>query len=188
MNQEHAHFLMRLGSQVRVRFQGWESHLHILMQNGWDIHVSQRIDHCRSDIMFSNTEIGMVATVDEFDMMQRHQVHELHVTRITNPNHTMIRSANRPVIMRHELAMAPCFSEAHPATWPVWNEFCLADILQPVNIEKLLVAREDEKTVDDLLAHILTKQGPLRQEIAERRVKENLIERPSAQIVKLFAA
>lgn len=66
--------------------------------------------------------------------------------------------------------------------------FCLADILQPVDVEKLIVAREDEKTVDDLLKHILSKQVNLREEIAQRRVKENLIEKPSAQIVKLFAA
>lgn len=187
-NPEHAYLLRRFGEQVRIRFQGWKSTLGELMYCGWNVYSEVLHYEYATRLIFSNEDIGLVGMTDDMNIMHRQAYHDIVINRMTPPRNTMIRTQERPIYRSMSLGFASHMEDILISHTVYDQSFCLADILQPVDVEKLIVAREDEKTVDDLLKHILSKQSNLREEIAQRRVKENLIEKPSAQIVKLFAA
>lgn len=173
-----------LGHNVQVLFEGWESTLPKLLDNGWEFHTSRSLEMNNSAAFFTNSTLKLGAIVNDMDFMGRRMFHHIRISRVVCLQGSFIQARTRPDYMIHRVDLA---SHIMPERMDMQN-FALIDILQAVDVEKLLIAKEDEKTVDDLLGHILAKQSNLRQEIAERRVRETLIERPSAQIVKLFAA
>lgn len=176
--------LRYFGQNVSLSYIGWEATLIGLLRQGWKFHLNASPHNMRASLFMCHRDMELVAHFDEVDLMQRRHQHRLCVSQMSHIRGTHITAHEQPMYREMELRMSPYQEAYHYRD----RHFCLMDILQPVDVEKLLVAREDEKTVDDLLKHILSKQANLREEIAIRRVKENLIEKPSAQIVKLFAA
>ncbi len=173
-----------LGHNVRVFFEGWESTLPRLLDSGWDLQTERNLHHGNIGAIFTNNTLKLCGFINDIDFMTRSNTHMIKISRVVCLQGSFIQATSRPdyVVQRVDLGTHIMHEYMN------MQNFALIDILQPVDIDKLLIAKEDEKTVDDLLGHILKKQTNLRNEIAERRVRETVIERPSAQIIKLFAA
>lgn len=179
-----------LSYMVPVHFRGWSSTLGDLTSNRWEIHqeYAHHRDECR--VVLAHQDLQMVAYIPSVNMLRVQAPPILHVSHMVNPKEIHIhgelpRFTEMEIGWRQEgmnLYADATFSMMNRAT----PSFRLSDILVPV--KKLILPEEDERTVDDLLGHILSKQKNLMDTIAERKTRETLIEKPSAQIVKLFAA
>ncbi len=184
-NYEREMLLRQYLNDVILHFQGWEAPLGRLYDSGWEVHTEPLYHRERTELILCNRSIQLAAFIDDAHFLTRARIHHLQVRSVYPSGGIRIVSVER---MPRYVQMVGGLNKATMPEVLRQREFSLADILQPASNQQLLVPKEDEKSVDDFLNSILAKQSDLRQEIAERRVKENLIERPTAQLIKLFAA